>query len=119
MLSCRNSSQLQALIALPSRMSQDPRILNLTRGFRLKYKQALRAINECACVWVDPGVSVRDTTLAECISLRSKQKKVVEPLGYAELRGVTFKPPIGAQAAYINECRQAFEANKFYSEAVQ
>lgn len=100
-------------------MAQDPRILNITRGFRLKRNQALRAIDACACAWVVPNESIRDLTLAESIAARNRQAKERELLDSAELPGITFKPPIGAQAQHINEVRIAFEANQFYSNAIQ
>jgi hypothetical protein len=100
-------------------MSQDTRILNLTRGFRLKRNQALRAIEQCACAWVEIDVSVRDLTIAESIQARNKQAAERELLDCAELPGITFEPPIGAQAAYMIERRTAFEADKFYTEAIQ
>ena len=46
-------------------------------------------------------------------------KRVIEPLEFAELPHVTFKPPIGAQAAHYIERQRAFEANQFYTLAVQ
>ena len=100
-------------------MAQDTRILHSTRGFRLKRNQALRAINEGALVWDQINVSVRDATRQETLILRAKQAAERELLDASELPGVTFKPPIGAQAAYAIERRMAFEADKFYTEAVQ
>ena len=100
-------------------MSQDTRILNLTRGFRLKRNQAIRAIEQCACAWVVPNESIRDLTLAESIAARNKQAAERELLDTAELPGLVFQPPIGAQAAYALERRTAFEADQFYTEAIQ
>lgn len=71
-------------------MQKDPRILNITRGFRLKPSQAYRAIENCACEWVDIGVSVRDLTLAESIQARNVQAKDREPLANAEIPGIMF-----------------------------
>jgi hypothetical protein len=98
---------------------KDSRILNITRGFRLKRNQALKAIEQCACAWVVPNESIRDLTLAESVIARNKQASERDPLDYAELPGITFKPPIGAQAAHINEIRTAFDANLFYTKAIQ
>lgn len=71
-------------------MTQDPRVLNLTRGFRLKRAQAFRAVENCACVWVEFGVSVRDLTIAEAIVARNIQAANREPLAHAELPGIMF-----------------------------
>lgn len=100
-------------------MPTDPRILNLTRNFRLKRNQALRAIEQCACAWVETNVSVRDLTLAESIAARNHQAATRELLDASELPGITFQPPIGAQAAFIIERRLAFEANCFHTKAIQ
>ena len=119
-------------------MSQDTRILNITRNFRLKRNQALRAIEQCACAWVEVNVSVRDLTIAESIQARNKQAAERELLDASELPDITFKPPIGAEAAYRQERRlaydgrtiyaayqkaqqagEAFNADKFYTEAIQ
>jgi hypothetical protein len=100
-------------------MSQDTRILNLTRGFRLKRNQALRAIEQCACAWVEINVSVRDLTIAESIQARNKQAAERELLAASELPGLVYKPAIGAQAAYAMERRTAFEADRFYVKAIQ
>jgi len=70
--------------------SNDTRILNITRGFRLKPSQALRAIENCSCVWVEVGISVRDLTLAESIQARNVQAKQREPLAHAEIPGLVF-----------------------------
>ena len=100
-------------------MSQDPRILNITRGFRLKRNQALRAINEGALVWDEINVSVRDATRAETFAVRAQQARERELLDSVELPGITFKPPIGAQASHMIEKQRAFEANEFFTAAVQ
>jgi hypothetical protein len=100
-------------------MSQDTRILNLTRGFRLKRNQALRAIEACSCAWVEINVSVRDLTIAESIAARNHQAATRELLEASELPGLIYKPAIGAQAAYAQERRTAFDADRFYVQAVQ
>lgn len=74
-------------------MSKDPRILNITRGFRLKANQVYKAIENCSCTWVEKGVSVRDLTLAESIQMRNEQAKVREPLASMELPGLSYSGP--------------------------
>ena len=100
-------------------MSQDTRILNISRQFRLKRNQAERAIAQCSCVWVEHGKTVRDCNLQEAIQLRALQEKEYVAIESSELPGITFKPPIGAQAAHYMERQRAFEANAFYTLAVQ
>lgn len=79
-------------------MTNNARILNLTRKFSLKYKQALKAVDNCACAWVEPGVSIRDLTLAESITRRNEQARQREPLESAEIPGLVFQPPVTGQA---------------------
>ena len=73
-------------------MSQT-RILNISRGFRLKPNQAYRAIENGACEWVEVGVSIKDLSLAESIAFRNKQAAVREPLEYAEIPGLKYTGP--------------------------
>lgn len=91
-------------------MAQTPRVFNITRGFHLKRSQAERAIENCACVWIEYGVSVRDLTLAESIQVRNEQARVREPLAQAEIPGVTFT---GSQR--FDLIRQA---NEFVAQAI-
>ena len=100
-------------------MAQDTRILHSIRGFRLKRNQALRAIDEGALMWDVINVSVRDATREETLALRAKQAAERELLDASELPGITYQPPIGAQAAYVMERRRAFEADCFYTKAIQ
>ncbi len=99
-------------------MTKTHRVFNETRKFRMKYNQALRAIENCACEWVEVGVSVRDLTIAEALQTRMKQTKNKDPgaLPFAELPMVVFEPPIGAQAAHLRERGLAREANQFYAD---
>ena len=76
-------------LGLPS-MPISPRILNVTRGFRLKRSQVLRAIEAGSCIWVEVGVSVRDLSIAESIAFRNQQAAVREPLVNAEIPGLVF-----------------------------
>lgn len=71
-------------------------VFNVSRDYYVRLKQAKRAIEECACAWVEYGVSVRDLTLAESIQARNRQAKLREPLEYAELPGLRFKVPAGS-----------------------
>lgn len=98
-------------------MNPDPRILNLSRGFRLKRNQALKAIEQCACEWVEVGVSVRDLTLAESITKRNEQAKIREPLAEAEIPGLLYQPTECNVASNRESRRLSYEASKFFMEA--
>ena len=74
-------------------MGNNSRVLNVSRGFSLKHKQALRAVENCACAWVEFGVTIRDLTLAESITARNEQARVSEPLCSSELPGLRYEAP--------------------------
>ena len=99
-------------------MSHGIRILNISRGYTLKQKQALRAIENCACAWVDFGKTIRDLTFAEAITARNKQATQREPLELTEVHGLRYEPA----ASGIAQTREGFglsrEANQFYTQAV-
>jgi hypothetical protein len=96
-------------------MASHNRVLNVTRGYWIKYKHALRGIEQCAVTWVEEGISVRDLTLAESITARNAQEKLLaDPLSFAELPGVIFRPPISAIASHQASQDLAEEARKFF-----
>jgi hypothetical protein len=92
---------------------KDPRVINLSRGFRLRFNQARKAVENCACAWVEVGISVRDLTLAESISARVQQAKDREPLPYSEVHGLRFDPPTGTAGAEWQSRLLAYEASLF------
>ena len=94
-------------------MSNNTRILNLSRGYSLKHKQALRAIEQCACIWVEIGVSIRDLTLAESIAARNQQAANREPLEAPEIPGLIFKQPATAKASTFERAGLVRAANQF------
>ena len=101
-------------------MTNNARVHHVSRGFSLKFKQVQKAIEQnCSFVWVEYGRTFRDATPAEAIAMRNQIAKESEPLESSEIPGLTFKPPIGAQAAHYIERQRAFEANQFYTLAVQ
>ena len=101
-------------------MTNNSRATHVSRGFSLKFKQVQKAIEQnCSFVWVEFGRTFRDATPKEAITMRNEQAKERELLESAELPGVTFQPPIGAQASYFIEMKRAYEANQFYTQAVQ
>lgn len=94
-------------------MSKTHRVLNLTRGIRLKLKQAETAVDVCAAVWVEYGVSIRDVTLSEAIELRNQQAARSERLAYAELPWLVYEPSAGAAEGYRREQQLVGRANVF------
>jgi hypothetical protein len=97
-------------------MPQAPAVLNVTRGFYLRQTRARKAVENCACAWVDHGVTVRDLTLAESIHARSQQAKDREPLPYAEVHGLRFDPPMGKAGAEWHSRLLAYEASVFVED---
>ena len=98
-------------------MTNNARVFNVTRRFSLKYKQALKAVENCACAWVEIGVSIRDLTLAESIAARNKQAAEREPLAFAEIPGLIFQPPIQSQATHRTGIHLVRAANQFAESA--
>lgn len=98
-------------------MTNNFRVLNVTRGYSLKRKQALKAIENCAAAWVEVGVSIRDLTLAESIAARNEQARLREPLAYAEIHGLRFDPPTTGIAATRREGKLLWEAQNFALKA--
>ena len=97
-------------------MPNDTRVLNTTRGFRLRLNQARKAVENCACAWVEYGVSVRDLTLAESIAARIQNAKDREPLPFAEIHGLRFEAPERSTAASTQSRLLAYEASIFFEE---
>ncbi len=93
-------------------------VLNVSRDYFVRLKQAKRSVEECACAWVEYGVSIRDLTLAESIEVRNKQAKLREPLEYAELPGIVFRSSTGSDkdAARLSR-RLVVEAHRFADTA--
>ncbi len=89
-----------------------------TRGCYLSRAQAQRAVEVCAALWVEFGVSIRSATLAEAIVLRNAQAAEREPLAYAELPGVHFEAPLRCLEGHLHELQIAREANKFACAAI-
>lgn len=94
-------------------IKNNSRVFNVTRRFSLKHKQALRAVEECACAWVEYGVSIRDLTLAESIQGRNRRAQLRQPLALAELRGLVYEPAITAVVGIVERDRLMWAAVKF------
>lgn len=89
-------------------------ILNISRNCFLKRRQAERAIEACACTWVDYGRTIRDLTLREAIDARMLQADRREPLALAELKNVVFR--FRDRAALKRERQLARDADKFCAQ---
>jgi hypothetical protein len=92
------------------------RVRNITRGFSLKRKQAVRAVAECACAWVEVGETIRDLSLREAIAARSQQSSTREPMPFAELPGLLYRPPTAEQAHTMRNYGLMQAANRFAAE---
>ena len=84
-------------------MAKTHRVFNVSRGIRLKLKQAETAVDVCAAVWVVFGVSIRDVSVAEAIALRNRRAAGLERLEYAELPGLVYEPRAGAMESHRRE----------------
>ena len=93
-------------------MSNNQRVLNVTRGYSMKHKQACRAVENCTSAWVEFGVSIRDLSLAESIAARNEQAQHREPLPMIEIAGVIFIPPSSAQTKYADRYQLVQQANQ-------
>lgn len=102
-------------------MSNNSRIFNVTRGFSLSFKQAVRAIEkECSADWEVYGMSIRDRSLAESLMARAEQVRLREPLPYAEIPGLSYEPAASGvtmkrleQGLIREACLFAMSAAKF------
>jgi hypothetical protein len=74
--------------------NSNARVLNVSRGNTLKYRQAVKAVEiECSAEWVVEGESIRDLTLKEVIERRKQQKLLRDELGNTEIPGLVYEPP--------------------------
>lgn len=94
-------------------MSNNTRVLNLTRRFHMKQSQAARAVENCACAWVEFGMTVRDLTLVEAIAARNHQAFLRDPLPFSELPGLVYQPAVGREAGARVQRVRSMEANRF------
>src|ERR1700757_2923239 len=99
-------------------MAKTLSVLNVSRGYSVRLNQARKAVEVCACAWVEPGVSIRDLTLRESIAARGEQAKLRESLPYAEVHGLTFEAPRGRDAATRASRLLAYEASLFVDHFV-
>lgn len=69
-------------------MSCQPKVINLTTGWKIKRAQANRRVEQCLSEWVDRGTSIRDLTLCEMVAARSEQSRLRAPIAHAEIPGI-------------------------------
>lgn len=74
-------------------------------------------MDNCAAIWVEEGVSIRNMTVAESINARNGQARLREPLAYAEIHGLRFDPPASGVAATRAEGKLTWEAHQFAMKA--
>ena len=94
-------------------------VLNVTRGYYMRRKQAMRGIENCACAWVKFGETVRDLTLVEAIAARNVQAAMREPLPFAELPGLMYRPAVGQEQGARVQRSMCKEANRFVELGLQ
>lgn len=80
-------------------MSKNSRVTIYPSGFRLRFNQAQRAVNECSCAWIEFGVSLRMLTHEESIAARNEQARLAEPMPFAEIPGLIYEPSMSGNAA--------------------
>ena len=95
-------------------MSNNKRVLNTTRGFTIKHKQACKAVEQCSAEWVEYGVSIRDLSLKESIQARMLQIKPIESLPYSEIPGLVYQP--SNRQSFQNEINLSNQANQFFAQ---
>jgi hypothetical protein len=96
-------------------MSKVHRVFNVSRNCRIKYSQALHAVEACACAWVD-SETIRDLSLKESLAARNKQSAERIPLPFAEIPGLIFKPPTTAHISMRERGELVSKANKLAKE---
>jgi len=94
-------------------MSNRDRVTHVS-GYTLSFGQVQKRIAQSSCfVWVTYGKTFRNATFQEAAQMRKEQAKLQEPIPFAELPGLIFKPAQKDQAL----TRQGFallkQANQF------
>jgi hypothetical protein len=95
-------------------MTNNSRVTHAVRGYTMKFGQVQKRIAENSCfVWVKYGETFRDATVAEAAQMRKEQAKLQEPIPFAELPGLIFKPAPNAQASTRQSFALLKQANQF------
>jgi hypothetical protein len=104
-----------------SQMNSNARVINVSRGYSMKYKQACHAVDQCSAIWLESGKSIRDLTLAESIAARNEQAKLREALPLSEIPGLRYQAPESKRDSDFWEKRAEFlrATGNFVSGAIQ
>ena len=95
-------------------MTSNSRVTHAVRGYTMKFGQVQKRIAEHSCfVWVKYGESFRDATIQEAAQMRKEQAKLQEPIPFAELPGLIFKPAQKDQASTRISYALLKQANQF------
>lgn len=98
-------------------MASHDRVWNATRCYWMSRKSALRGVENCALGWISES-EVRQLDLKEQMTARSAQSKLKEPLGWAELPHMVYKPAKGNERSNADSGVLVWEAHKFFRDAV-
>jgi len=99
-------------------MTKDTGVFNVTRGWWMRRKQAERAIENCAAVWVDgkEGSQIRDLKWFEAIAARNAQAKQCERLPSVEPNRCIFVPPTSDPGFHARRRNHRLALNEFMKE---
>ncbi|MFC5861075.1 hypothetical protein ACFPT7_02085 [Acidicapsa dinghuensis] len=81
--------------------------------YTLKFSQVEKRVADCLLAWVVKGVSFRKLTPAEAVRARNEAARLREPLPFAELPGLLYRPAAGREAGTRLQRTRAVEANRF------
>ena len=94
-------------------MSNRDRVTHVS-GYTLSLGQVQKRIAQSSCfVWVTYGKTFRNATFQEAAQMRKEQVKLQEPIPFAELPGLIFKPAPNAQASTRQSFALLKQANQF------
>lgn len=93
-------------------MASHKRVYNESKQIWMKFRQAEKAVEACSAIWVIYGQKTRNLTIAEAIEARNTQAKNREPLPWAEIPGLKFKPTESGMTAHREGIRTAWKANE-------
>jgi len=99
-------------------MTKNIRVFDETRNCEIRYRDALRLIRKCIYGWVVEGVSVRRLSLQEQMGAAAKQEKLKQPLAYAEIFGLRYRPTEANERQHYQGMGMVGEAIEFARSAV-
>ena len=100
-------------------MTNNSRVTHAVRGYTMKFGQVEKArLLHCSFVWMnDEKTLFRDATIQEAAQMRKEQVKLQEPIPFAELPGLIFKPAQKDQASTRISYALLKQANVFAQES--